>query len=167
MDSGGTVAHARERTALAASLAAASVRTFKRVYTSSEIPMKVKANLCIGTYTIPQLAYASATQKDLDKTTSQVYGVSYLHSWKACLGKSMVRNGNFVHLTADEILNMVNKPSWRVHLDAAILRLAIHVVKSSCPILRAALSAVEFTSGSWWVSLEKLSIRLSTQVGPT
>eukprot|EP00971_Amphidinium_carterae_P244474 4854323-Amphidinium_carterae.1 len=43
-DTGSTIAHSRERTALAA----ASTRSFSRVYSSLSIPVKTKANLCNG-----------------------------------------------------------------------------------------------------------------------
>eukprot|EP00971_Amphidinium_carterae_P043312 852259-Amphidinium_carterae.1 len=159
-DTGGTLLHAKDRCALAA----ASVRTFGRVYASGSVPTRIKTNLCNGMYTLPQLTFACSSQRDLDKATMQTYSSAYLLSWKACMGKNIVRDGEFRHLSTDWILNEVGRPSWRVYLDMLILRLAIRVVKADCPVFRAALGAVGFTAGSWWTSLAGAINRMKQRV---
>eukprot|EP00971_Amphidinium_carterae_P195783 3885151-Amphidinium_carterae.1 len=113
-------------------------------------------------YTLPQLSYACSTQRELDKYTMQLYAVSYLQSWKACLGKGIMRDGEFRHLSSDWVLNEVGKPSCKVYryLDSLVLRLALRVMKSSCPISRAAMAAVGDSAGSWWTALAGAANRM-------
>eukprot|EP00971_Amphidinium_carterae_P178333 3537853-Amphidinium_carterae.1 len=160
-DTGGTLLHAKDRCALAA----ASVRTFGRIYASSAVPTRMKTDLCSGMYTLPQLTYASNSQRALDKATMQTYASAYLLSWKACLGKQIVRDGEFQHLTSDWILHTVSRPSWRVHLDSLVLRLAIRVTKSNCAVFRAALGSVGLSAGSWWTNLAGAINRMKQRVG--
>eukprot|EP00971_Amphidinium_carterae_P100030 1978144-Amphidinium_carterae.2 len=82
-DTGSSVPHARARTAIMA----ASIRQFAPIYQSKKILLRHKATLCNGMYSIAQLMHAYATLKETDKTTTKIYGSSYLLSWKACLGK--------------------------------------------------------------------------------
>eukprot|EP00971_Amphidinium_carterae_P329059 6461322-Amphidinium_carterae.2 len=159
-DTGGTQLHAKDRCALAA----ASVRTFGRVYSSSVVPQRVKTDLCSGMYTLPQLTYASNSQRELDKATMQTYASAYLLSWKACLGKRIIRDGEFQHLSSDWILHTVGRPSWRVHLDSLVLRLAIRVIKSNCAVFRAAMGSVGLTAGSWWTHLAGAINRMKQRV---
>eukprot|EP00971_Amphidinium_carterae_P194331 3856022-Amphidinium_carterae.1 len=162
-DSGATILHARERCALAT----ASMRSFGKVYASNSVPERVKVQLCNGMYTIPQLTYGSPTQKEPDKSTMQTYSTMYLQTWKACLGKRVHKEGEFLHLTTDWILNEVNKPSWRVHLDALVLRLAVRVMKATCPmtpIFTAAMASVDFTVGSWWSVLAGATNRMRSSL---
>eukprot|EP00971_Amphidinium_carterae_P157846 3129055-Amphidinium_carterae.1 len=52
-DRGSSVAHARSRSAIMA----ASIRQFSPVYQSTKIPLRFKATLCNGMYSIAQLMH--------------------------------------------------------------------------------------------------------------
>eukprot|EP00971_Amphidinium_carterae_P017468 344447-Amphidinium_carterae.1 len=160
-DTGSSVQHARARTAIMA----ASIRQFAPIYQSKSIPLRHKAMLCNGLYSIAQMMHAYATLKETDKTTTKIYGSSYLLSWKACLGRDSTQNGAFLHMTEAEILSRVEKPTWLAWSDAARLRLLLRVARSGCPVFRACMASAEWTTGSWWVAIGNSVNRMQAVVG--
>eukprot|EP00971_Amphidinium_carterae_P042133 827718-Amphidinium_carterae.1 len=160
-DTGSSVQHARARTAIMA----ASIRQFAPIYQSKSIPLRHKATLCNGIYSIAQMMHAYSTLKETDNTTTKIYGSSYLLSWKACLGKENTQNGAFIHMTEAEILAGVEKPTWLVWSDAARLRLLLRVARSGCPVFRACMASAEWSTGSWWVSVGNAVSRMQAVVG--
>eukprot|EP00971_Amphidinium_carterae_P054153 1066378-Amphidinium_carterae.1 len=62
------------------------------------------------------------------------------------------------------VLTRVEKPSWQVYADAGRLRLALRIVRASCPAFRACMCAASFSSGSWWVALGHSINRMKSKV---
>eukprot|EP00971_Amphidinium_carterae_P031996 630275-Amphidinium_carterae.1 len=84
----------------------------------------------------------------------------YLLSWKVCIGKDVLENGQFAHLTEDAILDRVSKPSWTVWADVSRLRLLARVVRCTCPVVRALLASSGIEQYSWWLAIAKTIGRL-------
>eukprot|EP00971_Amphidinium_carterae_P011494 226216-Amphidinium_carterae.1 len=147
-DTGNDTQHAKTR----AAMCAASIRQFAGIYRSRSVALKHKVNLCNSLYTLSQMSHGMATLKTFDKRTEKVYSTAYLTSWKACIGSGCIDRGIFIHLTEDDILGKVNKPSWTVWADAARLRLLLRVVKADCPVFRACMMCCS-TVGTWWLAL--------------
>eukprot|EP00971_Amphidinium_carterae_P050823 1000765-Amphidinium_carterae.1 len=125
-DTGNDVQHAKTR----AAMSAASVRQFASIYGSKKVALRHKTDLCNSMYTLAQLMYAYSTMKGTDKRTAKVYSSAYLLSWKSCIGKECVSQGLFLHMTEDDILNKVAKPSWTTWGDAARLRMMMRVAQA-------------------------------------
>eukprot|EP00971_Amphidinium_carterae_P349176 6490883-Amphidinium_carterae.1 len=149
LDTGNDVQHAKTR----AAMCAGSIRQFASIYRSKSVALKHKTNLCNTLYTLSQMTHGMATLKLFDKRTDKAYSTAYLMSWKACIGSGCIDRGVFIHLTEDDILVKVKKPSWTVWADAARLRLLLRVVKADCPVLRACLMCCNTEAGSWWLAL--------------
>eukprot|EP00971_Amphidinium_carterae_P333030 6467509-Amphidinium_carterae.1 len=88
----------------------------------------------------------------------------YLHTWKACIGRDVVANGQFAHLTEDAVLDKVAKPSWVVWADVSRLRLLIRVVACTCPVVRALLASSGVEPHSWWLAIARAIARLRDSV---
>eukprot|EP00971_Amphidinium_carterae_P337093 6473756-Amphidinium_carterae.1 len=159
-DSGSTLMHSKSRTAMAAG----SLRQFGQVYASRTVSLRHKANLCNQMYTISTMMHGFAALKELEAHSEKNYATMYLHTWKACLGKDIVVDGQFIHHTEDYILDKVGKPSWKVWADVARLRLLIRVVQCTCPVVRALLASTGVELHSWWLAIAKSINRLRVKV---
>eukprot|EP00971_Amphidinium_carterae_P344896 6485558-Amphidinium_carterae.3 len=159
-DTGSTTMHAKTRTAMAAG----SMRQFGQIYSSKQVSLRHKANLCNGMYTIATMMHGHAALKELEVQSTKTYATMYLHTWKACIGKEVVANGQFAHLTEDAILDRVSKPSWTVWADVSRLRLLLRVVKCMCPVVRALLASSGIEQHSWWLAIARSIERLRNSV---
>eukprot|EP00971_Amphidinium_carterae_P223759 4440024-Amphidinium_carterae.1 len=82
VDSGGSSTHAKCR----AAITAGSVRQFNHIYSSKQIPLRHKTDLCNAMYMISSMMYGHNALPELDVKTDRTYATAYLASWKACVG---------------------------------------------------------------------------------
>eukprot|EP00971_Amphidinium_carterae_P015711 309998-Amphidinium_carterae.1 len=161
LDTGSVVQHVRERAAIAASTS----QQFNKVYSSAEIQIQMKADLCNAVYILPQLTSALATLPAFEAKVCKVFGAAYMKGWKSCLNRERINGGEFLHYSDDYILDRLNKHSWQVHLDILRLRLVARVLKATCPLLRTFLACVVISKNSWWNAVASSAMRLKAAVG--
>eukprot|EP00971_Amphidinium_carterae_P287770 5712941-Amphidinium_carterae.3 len=161
LDTGSVVQHVRERAAIAASTS----QQFNKVFSSAEIQIQTKADLCNAVYILPQLTSALATLPAFEAKVCKAFGAAYMKGWKSCLNRERINGGEFLHYSDDYILDRLGKHSWQVHLDILRLRLVARVLKATCPLLRAFLACVVISKNSWWNAVASSALRLKTAVG--
>eukprot|EP00971_Amphidinium_carterae_P047113 927712-Amphidinium_carterae.1 len=139
VDNGSTNQHARER----AAVMTATIHSFRRIYNCSRATL-----------------HKAVRRRPITRPTCQLGKLVLARSvWQHTMA-----GASFAHLSEQQILDRVSKPSWEVHGDALRLRFAIRLARCTCPVVRASMACVGMTKGSWWLAFASAANRLREAV---